>query len=103
MITRTNGERYINYKKWSKTANLNYDYESNGILTNIMSKRIIDTTNPILQFILGIVEKSLIFVLKYGKILPRYHRYRTVFTIDRNRFESMLTFSFSVCQCFRNR
>ena len=75
MITRTNGERYINYKKWSKTANLNYDYESNGILTNIMSKRIIDTTNPILQFILGIVEKSLIFVLKYVDELKNFKNF----------------------------
>lgn len=75
MITRTNGERYITYKKWSKTANLNYDYESNGILTNIMSKRIIDTTNPILQFILGIVEKSLIFVLKYVDELKNFKNF----------------------------
>lgn len=75
MITRTNGERYINYKKWSKTANLNYDYESNGILTNIMSKRIIDTTNPILQFILGIVEKSLVFVLKYVDELKNFKNF----------------------------
>lgn len=75
MITRTNGERYITYKKWSKTANLNYDYESNGILTNIMSKRIIDTTNPILQFILGIVEKSLVFVLKYVDELKNFKNF----------------------------
>ena len=75
MITRTNGERYINYKKWSKTANLKYDYESNGILTNIMSKRIIDTTNPILQFILGIVEKSLVFVLKYVDELKNFKNF----------------------------
>ena len=75
MITRTNGERYINYKKWSKTANLNYDYESNGILTNIMSKRIIDTTNPILQFILRIVEKSLVFVLKYVDELKNFKNF----------------------------
>ena len=75
MITRTNGERYINYKKWSKTANLNYDYESNGILTNIMSKRIIDTTNPILQFILGVVEKSLVFVLKYVDELKNFKNF----------------------------
>ena len=75
MIIRTNGERYITYKKWSKTANLNYDYESNGILTNIMSKRIIDTTNPILQFILGIVEKSLVFVLKYVDELKNFKNF----------------------------
>ena len=75
MITRTNGERYITYKKWSKTANLNYDYESSGILTNIMSKRIIDTTNPILQFILGIVEKSLVFVLKYVDELKNFKNF----------------------------
>ena len=75
MITRTNGERYITYKKWSKTANLNYDYESNGILTNIMSKRIIDTTNPILQFILGVVEKSLVFVLKYVDELKNFKNF----------------------------
>ena len=75
MITRTNGERYITYKKWSKTANLNSDYESNGILTNIMSKRIIDTTNPILQFILGIVEKSLVFVLKYVDELKNFKNF----------------------------
>lgn len=75
MITRTNGERYITYKKWSKTANLNYDYEYKGILTNIMSKRIIDTTNPILQFILGIVEKSLVFVLKYVDELKNFKNF----------------------------
>lgn len=76
MLTRTNGTRFEQYYKSGfyrkKTKNPVYNYESNGILVNIMSHKIVESENEILRTILGFVEKSLLYLLKYTDELKRF-------------------------------
>ena len=76
MTIRTNGTRFEQYYKSGfyrkKTKNPVYNYESNGILVNIMSHKIVESENKILQTILGFVEKSLLYLLKYTDELKRF-------------------------------
>lgn len=73
---RTNGTRFEQYYKSEfyreKTKNPTYNYESNGILVNIMSHKIIESRNKFLQEILSFVEKSLLYLLKYTDELKRF-------------------------------
>lgn len=73
---RTNGTRFEQYYKSEfyreKTKNPAYNYESNGILVNIMSHKIIESHNKFLQKILDFVEKSLLYLLKYTDELKRF-------------------------------
>lgn len=72
MIIRTNGTRYKYYKKWNKSEFTPYDYENNGIVNRIMSKVIVNNTNPITNIILQFFDKSIIFVLKYTDVLKNF-------------------------------
>ena len=59
---RTNGTRFEQYYKSDyyrkKIKNPAYNYESNGILVNIMSHKIVESENRVLKEILKFVEKS---------------------------------------------
>ena len=72
MEVRSNGLRYKEYKKWEYKKHIPYDYATNGLLRNIMSPTIVNTTNPILKQLLNYVETSLIFVMKYIDILKNF-------------------------------
>lgn len=65
MEIRTNGTRYKRYKNWNKTKYDSYDYEKNGLLKHLMSRKIIESKNNITQFILQYFEKSMIFLMRY--------------------------------------
>lgn len=72
---RTNGTRYNDYKKdyyKNKTGDKRYDYVQHGILQNIMSRKIIETKNEVLQNILDYFERSIIFLLKYTDELKNF-------------------------------
>ena len=58
MITNANGTRYSKYKKLDSTLHQPYDYENEGLLRRVMSHKLWNSKNPILQYILGFVERS---------------------------------------------
>lgn len=70
-----NGTRYKNYYLWEKRKNNKYDYERNGLLQHILSHKIVNSENPVLRFILGYYEKSIIFLLKYIDELKNFKNY----------------------------
>ena len=72
MEIRTNGTRYSKYKYWNRTKNDSYDYESNGLLKHLMSRKIIESENEVLQSILQFFEKSLIFLMRYTDRLKNF-------------------------------
>jgi hypothetical protein len=72
MEIRNNGTRYINYDKWEIVKHTPYNYVKYGLLKHIMSKQIVNTTNPALSIILQFVESSLFFVMKYTDILKNF-------------------------------
>lgn len=65
MITRPINYRYYNYYKWNKAKHEPYDYEKQGLLNKIMSRRILNTNNESLKIILNYLEYSLVFLMKY--------------------------------------
>lgn len=72
MEIRNNGTRFINYDSWETIKYKSYDYTKHGLLKHIMSPIIINTTNPVLKFILNYVETSLVFLMKYTDILKNF-------------------------------
>jgi hypothetical protein len=74
MEARNNGFRFKDYKKWENVdkKNLNYDYANDGLLQHIMSPIIVQTSNPVLKYILNYLENSLIFLLQYTDILKNF-------------------------------
>ena len=75
---RPNGTRYRDYKKdyyKKKTGDKRYDYEQSGILQNIMSRKIVETKNEVLQYILDYLERSIIFLLKYTDELKNFKNF----------------------------
>ena len=75
MTIKPNGTRYSNKGLYEKQLNRPYDYAREGLLKHIMSRRITRSRNPILQYVLQIVEQSLIFQMKYVDILQNIHNY----------------------------
>lgn len=72
MIKRKNGEKYESYNELNRLLYQPYDYEKYGILDKIMSHQIVNSTNKSLLIIKLYFEKSIIFLLKYIKILKNF-------------------------------
>ena len=72
MEIRPNGTRFVEKYKWEDAKNMPYDYEHKGLLSKIMSHKIVENHNIILQLIMQFYEKSLIFVMKYTDILKNF-------------------------------
>lgn len=73
---RNNGTRFEQYSKSefykNKTKDPLYDYEKYGIFANIMSRKIVESKNVILQSILNFCEKSLLYLIKYTDELKHF-------------------------------
>ena len=65
MVYKTNGDRYKNYYKCDDVKNSAYNYEREGLLKHIMSKRIVETDNYVLRLMLDYYERSLVFLMRY--------------------------------------
>lgn len=72
MEARSNGMRFLEYRKWESAKNVSYDYAKDGLLRHIMSPAIVNTTNSVLKYLLNYIESSLIFVMKYIDILKNF-------------------------------
>ena len=75
MEYRDNGTRYKDYRLWEDKKYSPYDYENNGLLQHIISRKIVSTTNPVLKFMLNYYEESIVFVLKYIDRLKHFKNY----------------------------
>lgn len=64
-IKNDNYSRFKNYDLWESRKNLPYNYERNGLIGKIMSRKIFESPNKPLQIILGYIENSFIFLMKY--------------------------------------
>ena len=75
MQYRENGTRYKDYKKWGDRKMTPYDYTNNGLLQHILSNKIVNSSNIVLQAVLKYYEKSIIFMLKYIDELKNFKNY----------------------------
>lgn len=71
----TNGTRFEVYRLYESKLHTRYDYANEGLLKHLISRRLRDTKNPILQFMLSYIEKSLVFAMKSVDILQNIHNY----------------------------
>lgn len=69
---KKNGTRYDYTVNYDKTLNEPYDYERYGLLSNMVSKRLSSTSNPITKFVYDVFEKSVVFLLKYTDVLANF-------------------------------
>lgn len=75
MEYRENGQRFYNYHKWESVKLNPYDYQKNGLIKHILSKKIVYTKNHILKTILIFYEQTIIFLLKYIDRLKHFKNY----------------------------
>ena len=75
MEYRENGERYKKYRIWNSTKQSLYDYENHGLIQHIISNKIVNSKNKILQIILSYYEQNIIFLLKYVDRLKHFKNY----------------------------
>lgn len=67
-----NGTRYINYNEWGLRKNTPYNYKRKGLLEKILSHKIIESKNEILNLVLNYYEQSIIFLLNYTDELKHF-------------------------------
>ena len=70
-----NGTRFEQYRLYETKLHARYDYANEGLLKHLISRRIRDTKNPILQYVLIYIEKNLVFAMKSVDILQNIHNY----------------------------
>ena len=75
MQYRENSTRYKDYCLWELYKYHEYDYERNGLLKHIISNKIVNSNNIILQSILKYYEKSIVLLLKYVDQLKNFKNY----------------------------
>lgn len=75
MEYRDNYTRFKDYCTWEKRKNAPYDYQRNGLIKHLMSGKIINSKNIILQNILKYYEMSIVFVFKYIDVLKHFKNY----------------------------
>ena len=71
-IKHLNGTRYIKYDEWGVKKNIPYNYRKNGIVDKILSHKIVESNNEVLNLILNYYENSIIFLLNYVDILKHF-------------------------------
>lgn len=65
MLIRQNGSKYSYYYIWENTKYAPYNYAKEGLLKHIMSRKIVETKNTSLKYILALFESSMVFLMKY--------------------------------------
>lgn len=67
-----NGSNLSFYRHWEKKLHQPYDYKHEGLLQHIMSNKIVNATNPILNIIKGVYEHLCVFMLQYVDVLNNF-------------------------------
>jgi len=75
MEIRKNGTRFYDYIKWENKKHQPYDYERYGLLKHLMSHKIIESKNTTLQYLLSVIEESLIMVMRMVDRLKHFKDY----------------------------
>ena len=70
-----NDYKYRNMKDRETLLHQPYDFRHDGLLKRLVSKRIANTTNPILKDILNYVETNLIMMMDYADVLENFYNW----------------------------
>ena len=72
MIYRPEYTKYKSLRRRNQLKYLPYDYESKGLLKNLLPKVITNTENVTTKYVINLVEKSMVFLLKYVDVLKNF-------------------------------
>lgn len=75
MKTNANGTRFNTFRLYERRLHRPYDYANDGLIRHLMSRRVTQSKNPVLQYVLGYVERSLVYAMKYVDILQNFYNY----------------------------
>lgn len=74
MQTYENGYKYKNNELWEKKLHDPYDYKK-GLLKHLLSNKLVNSTNPILQSVIRIFDTAIIFMLSSADELRHFKNY----------------------------
>jgi hypothetical protein len=75
MEIHENGYRFRNNYKWEDLKNQPYNYAQEGLVKHLLSHKIIESKNKVLQFILKYYEGSIIYFFKAADYLKNFKNY----------------------------
>ena len=78
MISRPLGTRYKSFDLYENKLHQPYDYQKYGLVNRILSNKIVNSKNNVLQKILMYYEKSFVFVMKFVDRLKHFKNYNWV-------------------------
>jgi hypothetical protein len=78
MISNPLGTRYKHFDLYEKKLHQPYDYQKYGLINRIISHKIVNSKNEVLQRILMYYEQSFIFVMKFVDRLKHFKNYNWV-------------------------
>ena len=70
-----NGHRFRNYDEFEHLLNQPYNYAKEGLLKHLISHKIIESKNRVLQYMLRFVDYSFTHLLKYTDELRYFKNY----------------------------
>lgn len=70
-----NGHRFTNYDRFERRLHQPYDYQKNGLIKHLVSHKITESKNRVLQYILMFIDRSLVHLLKYTDELKNFKNY----------------------------
>ena len=75
MKIRENGHRFSDNYKWEDLKNQPYNYAKDGLVRHLISHKITESDNTLLQYILHFYENSIIYSFKAADILKNFKNF----------------------------
>lgn len=72
MIYRPEYTKYKTLMLRDQRKHLPYDYENKGLLKNLLPGIIVNTENVTTKYVVNLVERSMVFLLKYVDVLKNF-------------------------------
>jgi hypothetical protein len=75
MKINENQHRFSNKHLWENLKNQPYEYAQKGLLKHLISHKIYESKNPVLQYMLRYIEFSLVYIFKSADYLKNFHNF----------------------------
>ena len=75
MEIHENLHRFADYYKWEQLKHTPYNYARKGLVRHLLSHKITESKNPVLQYMLRFYEISVIYFFKAADILKNFHNF----------------------------
>jgi len=75
MKIKENGHRFSDYYLWEDLKNQPYNYEKQGLIRHLLSHKIVESKNKLLQYVLRYYEYSIVYYFKAADILKNFKNF----------------------------